>query len=151
MRLFNTAEVIWATTFNSGYSSALSYMAPVALGHPTSTAAGLVDGVLATGSKSGYTFSDTPSTNTSMGRTDSYSLNADPTTPGTSGTIHYYTDQSGILHPNPPGTAGPSDSPVGGSSHPRGPIPAPGLEARLRCCPRTELSASFPQYQPAVK
>src|ERR1700687_5557909 len=61
LRTLNTAEITYASTFNVGYSTALGGVAPHAVGtNPTSTAAGLVDSVLAGGSKSGYSFTYTP-------------------------------------------------------------------------------------------
>lgn len=114
LRTFNTAEITYASTYNTGYSSAMSYLAPPASGNPTSTAAGLVDSVLASGTKSGYTFSYTPSGTASTGRTDVYSFNADPVTVGTTGTNHYFTDQSGVIRQNSTATAGASDSPIAG-------------------------------------
>lgn len=112
LKLFNTAEITYSVTFNAGYASALNYLGPVS-GTPTSTAAGLVDSVLISGTKSGYTFSYTPSTD-GNGRTDTYFLNADPLTPGTTGTVHYYSDQSGVIRQNVTSAAGASDSPIGG-------------------------------------
>jgi prepilin-type N-terminal cleavage/methylation domain-containing protein len=114
LRTFNTAEITYASTYNTGYSSAMNYLAPPTTGNPTSTAAGLVDSVLASGSKSGYTFSYTPSTNTTTNRTDVYSFNGDPITAGTTGTNHYFTDQSGVIRQNSVNTAGSSDSPIAG-------------------------------------
>src|SRR5579872_5502027 len=68
LRTFNTAEVTYASTYNSGYSATLGYLGPPASGSmPTSTAAGLVDSVLSGGSststgsvKSGYSFTYSP-------------------------------------------------------------------------------------------
>jgi prepilin-type N-terminal cleavage/methylation domain-containing protein len=115
LRTFNTAEITYASTYNTGYSSDMTYLAIPTTGNPTtSTAAGLVDSVLASGSKSGYTFSYTPSTNTTTNRTDVYSFNGDPITAGTTGTNHYFTDQSGVIRQNSVNTAGSSDSPIAG-------------------------------------
>ncbi len=118
LRTLNTAQVTYASTYNVGYSSQLSYLGGAATGIPTSTAAGLVDTVLAgtgnTSSKSGYNFSYTPSTNTTTNRTDTYVFNADPITAGTTGTNHYFTDQSGVIRQNSTASAGSSDSPLAG-------------------------------------
>ena len=114
LRTLNTANITYASTYNTGYASAMSYLSPPAgTATPTSTAAGLVDSVLGSGSKSGYTFSYTPSTS-ALGRTDIYGFNADPITVGTTGTNHYYTDQSGVIRQNSVNTAGASDSPIAG-------------------------------------
>ena len=61
LRTINTAEVSYTTSFPTvGYSAALTDLGPGAgvtcAGAPTSTAACLIDSVLAAGTKSGYTF-----------------------------------------------------------------------------------------------
>jgi len=116
LRTINTAQVTYASTYNVGYSSQLSYLGPPTSGNPISTAAGLIDSILAgttnTSSKSGYTFTYVPTT---VGvRTDTYYTTADPTTVGTTGTNHYYTDQSGVIRQNSTATASSSDSPLAG-------------------------------------
>jgi prepilin-type N-terminal cleavage/methylation domain-containing protein len=114
MRTINTAEITYASTYNSGYSTALADLAPPAVGaSPTSTAAGLVDSVLAGGSKSGYTFGYTPGTAVG-GRIETYTLTASPTTVGTTGTNYYFTDQSGVIRQNSTTTATAADSPLAG-------------------------------------
>jgi prepilin-type N-terminal cleavage/methylation domain-containing protein len=114
MRTINTAEITYASTYNSGYSSSLSDLAPPAAGaSPTSTAAGLIDSVLAGGSKSGYTFTYTPGTAVG-GRIETYTLAAAPTTVGTTGTNYYFTDQSGVIRQNSTGAASAADSPLAG-------------------------------------
>jgi len=47
LRTLNTAEVTYATTFNTGYTSTLGDLGPPSAGVlPTATAAGLIDSVL---------------------------------------------------------------------------------------------------------
>jgi type IV pilus assembly protein PilA len=119
LRTLNTAEVTYSSTYNIGYSSALSYLGPpTAGGNPVSTAAGLIDSVLAgtgsnTSGKSGYSFVYSPGSVTN-GRVDIYSFNANPSTPGTTGTNFYYTDMSGVIRQNTTATAGSTDSPLAG-------------------------------------
>ena len=114
MRTINTAEITYASTYNSGYSTSLADLAPPAAGaQPTSTAAGLIDSVLAGGSKSGYTFGYTAGTAIG-GRIETYTLTASPTTVGTTGTNFYFTDQSGVIRQNSTTTATASDSPLAG-------------------------------------
>ncbi len=66
VRTINTAEVSYTTSFpNVGYSAVLSDLGTgsatqtTCSGPPTSTAACLIDNVLAAGTKSGYTFAET--------------------------------------------------------------------------------------------
>jgi hypothetical protein len=55
----------------------------------------------------------TPGTATS-GRIDTYDLNANPTTAGTTGSNYYFTDQSGVIRQNSTTGASANDSPIGG-------------------------------------
>src|ERR1700749_3217849 len=57
MRTLNTASVTFSNTYG-GYPPALTNLAPAATA--TSTSADLIDSVLASGTKSGYSFSWTP-------------------------------------------------------------------------------------------
>ncbi len=118
LRTMNTANITYASTYNSGYTAALGYLGPAA-GNPTSLAAGLIDSILAgptaagnTSTKSGYNFTYTPSI--SGGRVDVYTLSASPVSNGTTGTNGYFTDQSGVIRQNSSGTAVASDSPLAG-------------------------------------
>jgi type IV pilus assembly protein PilA len=113
LRTINTAEITYASTYNAGYSSTLSDLAPPGSGNPTSTAAGLIDSVLAGGVKSGYSFTYTPGS-TVGGRIDTYELYANPVTVGTTGTNFYFTDHSGVIRQNSSATASASDSPLAG-------------------------------------
>lgn len=61
LRTLNTAEVTYSSTFGGGYSTDMPSLAqPAPGGVATSTAAGLIDSVLAQGAKSGYTFVYSP-------------------------------------------------------------------------------------------
>jgi prepilin-type N-terminal cleavage/methylation domain-containing protein len=93
LRTLNTANITYASTYNTGYSSALSYLGPSGAALPTVLGAGLVDSILGgTGSQ----------------------FNANPGSPGTTGTNYYFTDQSGVIRQNSTAIAGSSDSPIGG-------------------------------------
>jgi type IV pilus assembly protein PilA len=114
LRTLNTSEVTYSSTFNVGFTATLSYLAPDPTGNaPPSTAAGLIDSVLALGSKSGYSFTYSPGTSDSTGRINTYSFTAVPITSST-GTNYYYTDQSGVIRQNSTTTAGSTDSPIAG-------------------------------------
>jgi prepilin-type N-terminal cleavage/methylation domain-containing protein len=127
LRALNTALITYSSTYNVGYSAHLAYLGPPAAnGTPVSTAAGLVDNVLAgcqavdcsgkttdVSSKSGYNFAYTPTTD-AAGRTDVYTLTAGPSNIGTTGTNFYFTDQSGVIRQNSTAAAGSTDSPLAG-------------------------------------
>ena len=128
LRTLNTAEVTYATTYNTGYSATLGDLGPGtggATGAPNATAAGLIDEVLSgvtggggptamTSSKSGYQFTYSPAGTDSSGRINTYSFTATPINVGTTGTNYYYTDQSGVIRQNSTAVAGSSDSPLAG-------------------------------------
>ena len=73
LRTINTSSVSFSTTYGA-FPTALSQLGPSST--PSSTAADLLDSVLATGTKSGYTFTFTPGSGATAGT--AYSVNADP-------------------------------------------------------------------------
>ena len=123
MRTINTAEVTFASTYNSGFSDTLRRLAAPASGQPDATAADLLDPVLAansvgnTGStgfvKSGYLFAYSPTgTNTTFGFIAQYQIAADPQARGSSGQRSFFTDQSAVVRANPTQNATSSDNPI---------------------------------------
>ena len=115
LRVISTGEVTYATTYGTGFSTSLSYLGPPASGQTTSsTAAGLVDEVLAAGYKSGYTFTFSPSLfNAATNTWNGYTLHADPSTYGQTGGMYYFTDQSFVITANSTQVASSTDSAVG--------------------------------------
>jgi type IV pilus assembly protein PilA len=115
LRTLNTSEVTYSTTFGAGYSIDMPSLGPgnPAPPTPTSTAAGLIDSILATGAKSGYSFTYSPGASDSTGRINSYSITAVPFSSNT-GTNYYYADQSGVIRQNSTTTAASTDSPLAG-------------------------------------
>jgi hypothetical protein len=78
-----------------------------------SSAAGLIDSTWASGIKSGYSFTYSPSAIDSSGRVNSFSFTAIPISSAT-GTNYYYTDDSGVICLDATTNATSTDSPVGG-------------------------------------
>ena len=114
LRTLNTAETTYSSVFNVGFSYSMSYLQPPAGGgNPTSTAAGLIDSVLAAGAKSGYSFTYTPGDSDSAGRINTYTFTAVPVTIST-GTNYYFTDDSGVIRQNSTTVADSTDSPITG-------------------------------------
>lgn len=111
-RLVNISEVMYATTYGIGFSSDLLSLGPPTSGVPTTSAAALMDSLLAAGSKSGYGFVYTPGPLVG-GQINSYTLNANPLTPGTTGMMYFFSDVTGVIRQNLSGSASSSDSPVG--------------------------------------
>ena len=124
LRTLNTAEVTYATTFNTGYTATLGDLGPPSTGNPVATAAGLIDSVLSgssnggstatQSSKSGYTFTYTAGATDTSGRINTYGITATPISVGTTGTNYYFTDMSGVIRQNSTAVAGSSDSPLAG-------------------------------------
>jgi type IV pilus assembly protein PilA len=102
LRTLNTSAALYNSTFGS-YPASLSNMGTGS--SVTSTSADLIDNVLVGGVKSGYSFTWT---NNAPG----YKINADPSNTST-GTIHYFTDQSLVIRYNAASAATVNDSAIG--------------------------------------
>ena len=113
LRTLNTCEITYSSTYNVGFSSTLAQLGPPASGNATSATAGLVDSVLAAGTKSGYNFVYSASAAVN-GVTNNYTINASPITVGTTGQNYYFTDASAVIRQNTSASASASDSPIGG-------------------------------------
>jgi type IV pilus assembly protein PilA len=105
LRTINTAEITYNTTYGPlvGFA-ALSAMGP-ATGSPpvaTSAAAGLLDANLASGTKSGYSFTvGLSGANNAM-----YESAAAPLVVGSTGQRYFCSDASGVIQFNPSATTG---------------------------------------------
>jgi type IV pilus assembly protein PilA len=115
LRTLNTAEITYASTYNSGYTATLDQLSPPATAGagPTSTAAGLIDSVLGVGVKSGYSFLYSSGPTDASGRINIYAITGTPISSST-GTNYYFTDQSGVIRQNSTAVASSTDSPIGG-------------------------------------
>jgi len=104
LRTLTTAEIAYSTSCPSiGFAATLAELNAGA-NCPAST--NEIDAQLATGTKSGYNFTDptvsgTPAT--------TFTINADPVSTS-SGTRHFYVDQTGVIHYTLTGTATSADS-----------------------------------------
>lgn len=112
MRIINTAEITYSSSYGVGYSTTLAQLGPPASGPVTTSAAGLLDSVLAGGTKSGYSFSYTPTIPDTSGRWNGYDVTASPISPGQTGSAYYFTDQTHVIRANMTSTASANDSPV---------------------------------------
>jgi|SRR5258708_6535078 prepilin-type N-terminal cleavage/methylation domain-containing protein len=97
-RAITTAEVVYSTQYNIGFAPLLVNLGDS--GAVSSTTAGLIDAVLAAGSKSGYSFTYSALNPDSSTHYQSFTLNADPLNPGYSGRKHFFTDQSAVIRVN---------------------------------------------------
>lgn len=106
LQTLNTAEVTFASTYNSGVSDGLYRLGAPATGQPDVNNADLVDPVLsgrAQGGtstsfvKSGYRFVYTPGAANPDGRIRTYSITARPIEYKQSGLRSFFTDQTGAI------------------------------------------------------
>jgi len=113
LRVINTSEINYASSYGQGYSSTLLQLGPPSTGNlPNSQAAGMMDSILAGGLKSGYSFSYVPANPDANGNYEAFSATASPTQVGTTGTAYYYTDQTYVIRTNVAGTASVADSAI---------------------------------------
>jgi type II secretory pathway pseudopilin PulG len=114
LRTLNTAAIIYASRYGKGFPASLSQLGPPAdSAARDADAAGLIDEVLASGMKTGYVFTYSPGQRDAEGQVATYTIRADPVTPGTTGQDHYFTDQSGVIRQE-------TDKPASGHSPPIG-------------------------------
>ncbi len=102
IRTINTAAVNYSTTYpNVGFPPNLSALGGILPCTASSTSACMIDDVLSTGTKSGYTFTWTGDGNTpSVG----YTILATPVSLGSSGQNQYCSDPSGVIRFSTTGT-----------------------------------------------
>jgi type IV pilus assembly protein PilA len=96
LRTINSVEIIYSTTYNTGFSPTLAALGPPASGNASATAAGLIDSVLASGTKTGYRFVYSTAADTT-GRYNTYTVSANPLTVGTTGMNYYFTYETGVI------------------------------------------------------
>lgn len=109
LRSLNTACVSYDTSYGQ-FPTSLADLGPVAAGSaPTSTSADLIDAVLVSGSKSGYTF-----VYSAGSANQSYSITATPIIPSSTGQNMYFTDQSDVIRVDTSGAgATAASTPIG--------------------------------------
>jgi type IV pilus assembly protein PilA len=104
-RTLVTAQATYGSSYGF-FADTLAKLGPVPSGsQPGSATAGLIDDVLASGTKSGYAFSP------GGGTADTFSYSVAPSTPGTTGNKYLFTDQTGVIRFNV-GSAASATSPA---------------------------------------
>jgi len=113
LRALTTAAIAYSTTYG-GYPGSLGALGPNtgSGGTASSGMADLIDSVLASGIKSGYSFTWTAGTVDGAGNVLTYAVTAQPVSPGTTGQRFFYTDQSGTIRVNTTGVATSSSTPI---------------------------------------
>ena len=105
LHALNTAETTYNLTYNDSFTCSLTALGPTNGPLPSSSAAGLIDANLASGSKSGYTFTAGTCVTTSGGIVTMYQWLADPSSPGTSGSRHFCTSDTFSIKVDPNSSA----------------------------------------------
>ena len=111
LRTINTSDVAYNITYG-GYSQTLLALGGPASGTATFTSAELIDAVLASGTKSGYTFAYTTGATDANGNVLQYTITATPTSVGLTGQRRFFTDQSGVIRGNTTGAASVNSTPL---------------------------------------
>jgi len=91
--LVSSMESWRANQAPTSYPTAAQGLAALSAANPP-----YIDAVLSTGTRQGYTFTYT------FGNANAYTLSAAPVTPNVTGTLTFFTDQSGVLRVNAAGT-----------------------------------------------
>ncbi len=97
LRTISTAETTYASTYpTTGYTCTLSELGPPASGSPmSSTAAGILDSVLASGAKAGYIFNLQSCSGTPVA---GYTSTAVPITAGNTGIRAFCSSTPGVIN-----------------------------------------------------
>src|SRR5437867_10179868 len=122
LRTLNTAEVTFASTYNSGFTDGLYRLGAPTAGQPDLNNADLCDPVLSghatngtntTFVKSGYVFTYTPTgANTTFGFIAQYAVNSNPQARGSSGQRSFFSNESAVIRANATAAASVSDQPI---------------------------------------
>jgi prepilin-type N-terminal cleavage/methylation domain-containing protein len=102
-----TANTQYSSTYGLGYAASIAELGGAAPCTSSSTTACLIDPVLTTGTKSGYTFTSTPAggAGTIASPYTTVEIDATPVTVGTTGQRSFCADQTGVIHYNTTGAA----------------------------------------------
>jgi type IV pilus assembly protein PilA len=107
VRTLNTASVQFATQCPTlGFPANLTVLGP---GLNDCTGAGIIDTVLMSGTKSGYTFVYAPGANTPN---TTYTITATPITASVTGQRGFFSDQTGVIRYDPAGAATVTSNPL---------------------------------------
>jgi len=95
LRSLNTAQISYSSNYPTvGFATSLSSLAGTNCAPPGSTGACLIDTQLASGKKSGYSFTETGTAGTPNA---TYQIRADPISPNTSGVRYFCTFADAVI------------------------------------------------------
>ncbi len=111
MRSLNTACATYTSTYGKGYPGLLTDLGPASSASPNG--ADLIDSILASGIKSGYTFTYTAGPRDAGGVIHSYTITGEPIKRGATGQRGFYTDNSFVVRVNLGAPSSLTDPPIG--------------------------------------
>ncbi|MBI3663775.1 MAG: prepilin-type N-terminal cleavage/methylation domain-containing protein [Acidobacteria bacterium] len=113
LRTLCTVQITYESTYKVGYAPSLAALGPPAGGTPPSaTSAGLIDVVLAGGTKSGYVFTYSPVDTNGDGQMDTFTITAAPFIPGQTGDRYFFVDLSNVIRYNVGAAATATSTPI---------------------------------------
>jgi len=113
LRTIATVEVSYETTYAMGFAPGLSSLGIP----PANTAVGpnhadMIDALLASGIRNGYSFVYNGVDLNGDGTIDAYTVNANPVSPGQTGQRFFYLDQTNVIRQSLDDPAGPTSKPI---------------------------------------
>lgn len=113
LRVIVTSQATYQSTWGRGFAPDMTSLGPPPPGSNASAAAAdLLDSVLASQIKSGYSFVYAAIDTDGDGQVDFYTVNANPVSPGQTGDKYFYVDQKGVVRYALGGPANASSDPV---------------------------------------
>ncbi len=109
LRTLNTACILYLTMYG-GYPTGLQKLKPAAKAKPN--AADLIDSLLVSGQKGGYTFKFS-GTSKANGFAAGYTIKANPIDRGVTGQRSFFTDETGVIRANEKKAASVNSPPIG--------------------------------------
>ena len=112
LRAITTVQIAYDATYAQGFAPTLASLGPPPAPPPSATSADLVDSVLASGIRNGYSFVYVAIDNGGAGKPDAFTVNAIPVSPGQTGDRYFYVDQTNVIRYKFGGPADANSSPI---------------------------------------
>ncbi len=113
LRVITTAQVTYDAIYNQGYAPNLISLGPPPPGSQATAAhADMVDEVLASSIRNGYSFVYVAIDAAGNGKPSAFTVNANPVSPGQTGERYFFVDQTNVIRYALGGPANPSSTPV---------------------------------------
>ncbi len=113
LRVVTTAQVTYDAIYNQGYAPTLMSLGPPPPGSQATAAhADMVDEVLASGIRNGYSFVYVAIDAAGNGKPTAFTVNANPVSPGQTGERYFFVDQTNVIRYALGGPANSGSTPV---------------------------------------